>query len=170
MKLHCYIQSINIYMSMTLVESVIAFFAWTLCLYIIHRSLHAFGKEWFPLAFEAHSDHHKYINVNNGTSWHWNNLLLYNDTWLSTLDLWITEVIPTVLFSWITGHWWISIFYYFWAALLQEQIEHNPKFNYYPWITSGKWHLVHHNDTEVNFGLFFSVWDKLFKTHQHFEV
>lgn len=149
-----------------ILEYFVIFLAWTLCLYVIHRAIHAHGRKYFPLAFKAHADHHRYINVNHGTSWHWNNLLLFNDTWLSTLDLWITEVIPTIIFSWITGHWWIAIFYYFWAALLQEQIEHNPKFDFYPFITSGKWHLVHHYNVSANFGLFFPIWDIIFKSYR----
>jgi sterol desaturase/sphingolipid hydroxylase (fatty acid hydroxylase superfamily) len=140
------------------------FLAWTLYLYIIHRAIHTVGQKYLPLAFLAHADHHKYINTHEQTKWHWNNIFLFNDTWMSTLDLWITEVIPTLLFSWITGHWWISVFYYFWAAFVQETIEHNPKFNWYPWLTSGKWHLVHHWDTRVNFGLFSPLWDWMFGT------
>jgi sterol desaturase/sphingolipid hydroxylase (fatty acid hydroxylase superfamily) len=145
-----------------IIEYPVAFLAWTFCLYWIHRAGH---KIQFVNKF--HQDHHLFINRNGGTSWHWNNLFLYNDTWKSTIDLWITEVIPTVIFSAITGHWWIAIFYYFWAALLQEVIEHNPKFNLYPWLTSGQWHLVHHRSQRKNFGLFLPIWDKMFGTFKH---
>jgi hypothetical protein len=144
----------------------LTFLTWTLYLYLIHRVLHDFGDKIFPFAYAAHLDHHKYINKHKGTSWHWNNLFLFNDTWLSTADLWITEVVPTLLFSCITGQWWISIFYYFWAALIQEVVEHNPKFDIYPWLTSGKWHLEHHWNTKVNYGLFIPVWDIVFDSHK----
>jgi len=143
---------------------IFVFISWTLYLYLIHRVIHSIGLRLFPVAFNAHADHHRYINTNKQTTWHWNNLFLFNDTWTSTLDLWITEVIPTLIFSLITGAWWISVFYYFWAALVQEVIEHNPKFDLYPFLTSGKWHLVHHHNTSVNYGLFFPVWDILFGT------
>lgn len=143
---------------------LVVFLAWTLYLYIIHRAIHAVGQKYLPLAFLAHADHHKYINTHEQTRWHWNNIFLFNDTWTSTLDLWITEVIPTLLFSWITGEWWLSVFYYFWAAFVQETIEHNPNFDWYPFITSGRWHLLHHWDTRVNFGLFIPVWDWMFGT------
>jgi sterol desaturase/sphingolipid hydroxylase (fatty acid hydroxylase superfamily) len=139
----------------------IAFLTWTFSLYWIHRIGHKISFINF-----AHRDHHRFININGKTNWHWNNLFLFNDTWTSTLDLWITEVVPTVLFSIITGHWWISIFYYLWAALIQEMVEHNPKFNLYPLLTSGKWHLIHHQNPGRNFGLFLPIWDKLFGTHQ----
>lgn len=146
-------------------EHILVFFSWTLYLYVIHRITHAVGLAYFPLVFKAHADHHRYINTHKLTKWHWNNLFLFNDNWTSTLDLWLTEVLPTLLFSWITGYWWVSVFYYLWAALIQENIEHNPKINLFPYLTSGQWHLVHHRDTSSNFGLFTPIWDLLFKTH-----
>lgn len=135
------------------------FFLWTLLLYIVHRLMHE-----IPILRNIHLDHHRYIIKNLGnTSWHWNNLFLYNDTWISTLDLWITEVVPTLIFSYITGHWWIFAFYYCWAAFIQEIIEHNPKINWYP-FTSGRWHLIHHRNFKKNYGLFHPVWDRIFQT------
>lgn len=117
-----------------------------------------------------HFDHHGHILKqlkmgNNPTKWHWNNLFLYNDSFKSTVDLWLSEVIPTFLFSWITGQWWIIIFYYFWAAFIQEIIEHNPKINF-PILTSGRWHLLHHITSTKNYGLFTSLWDRVFRTNQ----
>jgi sterol desaturase/sphingolipid hydroxylase (fatty acid hydroxylase superfamily) len=141
-------------------EYIFAFLGWTFCLYWIHRIGHK-----TPIVKTAHLDHHKFINIHGKTKWHWNNLFLFNDTWMSTIDLWITEVIPTLIFSWITGHWWISVFYYLWAALIQEVIEHNPKVNMLL-LTSGQWHLVHHTNPAKNFGLFLPVWDKLFGTYK----
>ena len=138
------------------------FLLWTLVLYAIHRLIHI-----APILNKIHLDHHVYIskklNKNESMSWHWSNLFLFNDTWLSTFDLWITEVIPTLVFSFITGQWWIFIFYYCWAAMIQESIEHNPKINLYP-LTSGTWHLKHHQNCKKNYGLFHPLWDKLFKT------
>jgi sterol desaturase/sphingolipid hydroxylase (fatty acid hydroxylase superfamily) len=137
------------------------FLMWTLCLYSIHILAHR-----VPLLRTLHRDHHAHIRVSNNSKWHWSNLLLFNDTWTSTADLWCTEVIPTLIFSAITGHWWISVFYYLWAALLQEALEHNPNNNWYP-FTAGKWHLVHHQNSTKNYGLFIPLWDKLFKTEKH---
>lgn len=146
-------------------EYIFAFLTWTFVLYWIHRVGHK-----TPIVKDAHRDHHKFININGKTTWHWNNLFLFNDTWTSTADLWITEVIPTVIFSWITGHWWLSVFYYLWAALIQEVVEHNPKFDMYPFLTSGRWHLVHHRDSTRNYGLFLPVWDLLFGTYKSHKV
>ena len=110
-------------------------------------------------------DHHRYINNNGMQGWRWNNLLLYNDTKNSTIDLYITEVIPTFLFSLITGQWWIFIFYYVWAAFFQETLEHNPNINVFG-FTSGKWHLIHHKRNNKNYSLFFPIWDILFQTNK----
>lgn len=140
-------------------QYVLAFLGWTLMIYVMHVAMH-----YVPVLKDIHWDHHKYITDNDGTKWSWNNLLLYNDTWLSTADLWITEVIPTLVFCWITGHWWIALFYYVWAAFVQEQVEHNKKVNLYPLLTTGRWHLVHHKHPNKNYGLFLPIWDKLFGT------
>ena len=116
-----------------------------------------------------HGEHHRFINkcIKSGQrmQWHWNNLFLINDNIKSTIDLWITEVIPTIVFSAITQQWWIFIFYYIWAAILQETLEHNPNVNFYPFLTSGKWHLVHHTHPDKNFCLIFPIWDILLKTN-----
>jgi sterol desaturase/sphingolipid hydroxylase (fatty acid hydroxylase superfamily) len=68
-----------------------------------------------------------------------------------------------LIFSYITGHWWIFVFYYCWAAFIQEIIEHDPEINWYP-FTSGRWHLLHHRNFEKNYGLFHPVWDRIFQT------
>ena len=137
------------------------FLLWTLMLYWIHRLAHV-----LPFFRKYHFDHHKVINLND-VKWSWNNFLLYNDTRKSTIDLWLTEVIPTIIFSLVTGQWWISVFYYLWAALIQERIEHDKNFDL-PLLTSGKWHLVHHRNGAYNFGLFFSLWDRVFETNKSF--
>lgn len=141
---------------------VVYFLCWTFILYWIHRLAHAvnFFKKY-------HWDHHSYINKNGSSGWNANNLLLFNDTRESTIDLWLTEVIPSFLFSLITGQWWVVIFYYLWAALLQETLEHNSKLNLFPLLTSGKWHLIHHKDAEKNFGLFIPLWDIIFGTYKN---
>jgi sterol desaturase/sphingolipid hydroxylase (fatty acid hydroxylase superfamily) len=141
------------------VTVVVTFLAWTFTLYWIHRFIHR-----FPILNNYHQDHHLYIDRHRGTKWHWNNIFLYNDTWKSTVDLWTSEVIPTIIFSAVTGCWWLFIFYYLWAAFLQESLEHNPNFDRYPLITSGKWHLLHHKKQRKNYGLFIPLWDKIFKT------
>lgn len=137
---------------------MIYFLLWTFILYWIHRAVHI-----TPYIKRIHANHHGFVLTNN-TGWHWSNLFLFNDTWASTVDLWITEVIPTLIFSLITGQWWISILYYVWAAFVQETLEHNKNFNI-PILTSGKWHMIHHRSSS-NYGLFIALWDMIFGTYK----
>jgi sterol desaturase/sphingolipid hydroxylase (fatty acid hydroxylase superfamily) len=129
-------------------------------LYWVHRIGHKipYIKEW-------HWDHHVYIIKHGSPTWHWNNLFLFNDTWLSTLEMYVLEVIPTLLFSWATGQWWIFIFYYVWAAGPQVTLEHHKNIDV-PLLTTGKWHLIHHRRPNKNYGLFFPIWDILFGTYK----
>ena len=46
-------------------------------------------------------------------------------------------------------------------------LKHNKNFDWYPWLTSGKWHIFHHNQPKFNFGVYFPIWDILFKTHKY---
>lgn len=137
---------------------MIEFLSWTLILYWIHRLGHK--SKWL---MKFHSDHHSYANKNE-IKWNWSNLFFFTDTWKSTIDLWLTEVIPTLVFCAVFSCWWIFMFYWTWAALIQETVEHNPKVNIPLW-SSGVWHLSHHKNPTVNFGLYFTIWDKIFRTN-----
>lgn len=153
-----------------MIEIILHFLSWTFLLYWIHRLGHH-----TPIVQTFHKDHHGFISTiikgnTEPNDWHWSNLFLFNDNWNSTVDLWLTEVIPTLLYSWITGVWWISIFYYVWAAFIQERIEHNPNVDIYPWLTSGQWHLMHHKNPDKNYGLFFPIWDILFNTYKRHKL
>jgi sterol desaturase/sphingolipid hydroxylase (fatty acid hydroxylase superfamily) len=101
---------------------------------------------------------------NNEVKWHWNNLFLCNQDIRSTIDLWLTEVIPTITFCFIFGCWYIFGLYYLWASLLQERIEHNKNWDV-PGFTSGKWHLIHHRSPH-NYSLLIPIWDIVFRTNQ----
>ena len=81
---------------------VIMFLLWTLMLYLIHRLIHII---YIPYIHDWHWDHHKVISQETHWGLHWSNIFLYNDTWKSTFDLWCTEVIPTIVFCWLIGHW-----------------------------------------------------------------
>lgn len=139
-----------------MIDYIFIFLLWTFVIYWCHRLAHI-----IPIINELHYDHHKYA-LNNNISWHWSNLFLFNDTWKSTLDLWITEVIPTLIISYFLGEW-LFVIYYMWAAFIQERIEHNETFDWYP-FTSGKWHMIHHRNSNYNFGIFIPIWDIIFLT------
>jgi lathosterol oxidase len=132
---------------------------WNLCLYSLHRITHI-----TPVIKDLHRKHHIYV-LTNPTGWHWNNVFLYNDNLEGTLDFWVTEVIPTIIFCAIFNCWWLFMFFWIWAAFFQENLEHNNNINF-PFFTFGKWHVEHHKNPKKNFGFFFPIWDKLFRTEK----
>lgn len=140
---------------------VVEFFVWLFCLYWVHRLVHV-----APFLKSIHWEHHKYITSSVNNNWHWSNVFLFNDNIKSTIDLWITEVVPTLLFCVMIGDFTIFVVYYIWAAFIQEVIEHNSKINLYPFLTSGRWHLNHHYNPTCNFGLFTGVFDTMFMTNK----
>jgi len=147
----------------SIISGIGYFLLWTLVLYWVHRLAHTFK---IPYVTDWHWDHHKQITLNTAKGPHWGNLLLWSDSWKSTLDMWCTDVIPTIIFCWVTGQWWIGAFYYIWAAFFQEALEHNQKLKLYPFLTTGSYHLVHHKDSKKNFGLFVPIWDIVFRTNK----
>ena len=141
------------------------FYGWLLLLYAVHRAAHrvAFLRRF-------HLDHHRNIALaGEPQRWHWSNLLLCNNTVKSTIDLWLTEVVPTFLFAAAFNAWWVAVFYYLWAAFLQESLEHSPRTDLCG-FTFGKWHLIHHRNVKANFGLFVPFWDIMFGSNVPVEM
>jgi sterol desaturase/sphingolipid hydroxylase (fatty acid hydroxylase superfamily) len=136
------------------------FLFWTFILYWSHRAAHKIS--WIK---KIHNRHHVLIDQNFDITTRWYNVFLISHIKEDTYDLWVTEVIPTIIFSLITEQYWILAFYYIWAAFFQETIEHKKNLNLY-FLTSGKWHLIHHQTSNKNFGIFFPIWDIIFKTNQ----
>jgi len=143
-------------------EYILVFLFWTFTVYWMHRLAHVWS---FMRKF--HSDHHAQVTQDTIQGLNWKNMFLWFDSWKSTVDQWLTEVIPTIIISAVTGHWWLFAFYYIWAAFIQEAVEHNEKVNLYPFITSGKWHLIHHINPTKNYGVFFPIWDIIFRTKEN---
>ena len=137
---------------------IVYFLLWTLIIYSLHRIVHQVS-----IFSYFHREHHRFVRENE-IIWHWSNIFLWNDNFKSSIDYWLTEVIPTLLFSIVTGQYWISICFYLYAAFIQERLEHNNNFNLYPFYTSGKWHLMHHTHYPCNFGIITPFWDWVFKT------
>lgn len=146
---------------MFILEAVFYFFVWTLIIYWIHRLCHN-----VPALSYFHKEHHKYVTKNPNINWHWSNVFLFNDNWPSTIDYWLTEVIPTLIFSMITGQWWIAVLFYLYAATIQERVEHSRYFNAYPFYTSGQWHLLHHTSRPCNYGIITPFWDWVFGSNR----
>ena len=143
----------------TILIHILYFFFWTLVIYVMHILAHK-----IPFLMYFHADHHIQIYRNNYGKWKWSNLFIWIDTWKTTGDQWLTEVIPTFIFAWITGAWWIFIAYWIWSATFQELIEHNTSIDFYPLEVSGKWHMVHHTYPNKNYGIIHPFWDIIFGT------
>ena len=130
---------------------VIYFILWTFVLYWLHRFFHN-----VPILKEMHMVHHMHVTLGTGSSgWNWKHMFLWIDDWKGTVDQWLIEIVPTIIFCWLLDQWWLLAFYWFWAAFVQERIEHNINFNIFPLLTSGAWHLKHHRNCNVNYGVFF---------------
>lgn len=141
---------------------ILYFILWTFMIYWSHRIFHSFS-----ILMKFHQIHHDHVTNGTGSNkWSWKHLFIWVDGWRGTLDQWIMEVIPTIIFCWFFNQWWLLFFYWFWTAFIQERIEHNPNLNLYPYISSGKWHLIHHVDDSKNFGVFTPIWDILFNTNR----
>lgn len=137
----------------------LTFLLWTFFIYWTHRLAHVWS-----FMREYHTDHHAQVTNDTITGLSWKNAFLWFDTWDSTVDQWLTEVIPTVVISFVTDQWWLLGCYYIWAGFIQETVEHNPKIDMYPLVTSGKWHLIHHENPTKNYGVVFPIWDLIFGT------
>ena len=139
---------------------IVYLLSWTFMIYWIHRMAHH-----VPGIRRIHMGHHKFIATNPPPTWHWTNLFLYQDNWISTADVWITEIIPTIIFCWLTDTWWLAGLFYLWQALIQERLEHNPNFDGYPLFTCGQWHMMHHYfQGRCNYGIFVPIWDMIFNS------
>ena len=139
---------------------VLYFFLWTLLLYVVHRLAHA-----LPYIKKIHSEHHRYVMRNRDWGIKWQDLYLSRGANKVTLDLWFTEVIPTLLFCAVTGHWWIFGAYYFWSAFYEKATKYNRDVDVFL-VTWGMWTLTHYRRNTLNFGGIFSLWDIIFKTNR----
>lgn len=139
---------------------IVYFLLWTLLLYWMHRAVHV-----LPYLKDIHKEHHRYVVRSKEYGIALKHLLLIHKSKDYTIDLWITEVIPTIVFSLLTGQIWILVVYYIWAALLQTTVKYDTNFDVFP-ITWGNWTLLHYRYNTKNFGSVFSLWDRLFKTNK----
>ena len=135
------------------------FLIWTLVIYWTHKAAHSF--EWL---WQFHQAHHE-VEYNGELEFSWWNLVGWFNDWRSTLDQWITEVIPTGVFILIFPDAWpIAIFYYIDGFVLAEGLtDHNPRIDV-PGLSMGRYHLLHHKNPNVNYDLYFRIWDRLFGT------
>jgi len=147
------------YVAIEILTYIAIFLAWVLVLYCAHRICHV-----IPFLKKIHLYHHDFINTSQ-PQWDWKNIFLWTNDFGETMDLWVTEGIPTLAFCTVTGHWWIFVWWWIWAGLIEQFIEHNPKFDV-PFLSAGKHHLQHHKYYNVNYSTFFPLWDWVLGTYK----
>lgn len=134
------------------------FLGWTFIAYWTHRAAHAFDFLW-----KFHREHH--VVVYEGKfEFSWWNLVGWVNDWKSTLDDWLTEIIPLGLYIWIfPAAWPVVIYYYIDSSLSEGILDHNPRIDV-PGLAMGRYHLAHHDDMRVNFDNYTRLWDWVFGT------
>ncbi len=135
---------------------VLFFIAYDTCFYWTHRFLHL--KRVYK---HTHSVHHQSINVNPLSGYS----LDIVEGFLITLPHYlIMFTIPwhfTALITFGTlGMIWTG-YIHLGYELLPKGKENHP---IYKWLYSAEHHLLHHQKYTMNFGLYFTFWDKLCKT------
>lgn len=141
-------------------ENILLIFLWTLLLWSMHFLSHHTQFLW-----KFHLAHHEEV-LNGIGNPDWRNLFLWFNTFEVTMDQWLIEVIPTLVLAYAFNAYWLIMFYYVWAACIQESIRHNPEFNLMPFLVSGKYHLIHHRNSSKNFGVYTPIWDMLLGTYE----
>ncbi len=136
------------------------FLLWSLIIYWTHRSAHM-----IPFLWQFHHAHHQ-VAYNGELEFSWWNVIGWFNDWPSTLDQWITEIIPMIVFVLVFPDAWpIAVLYYIDGFILAEGLtDHNPRLEI-PGLSMGRYHLKHHANPNVNFDLYFHFWDQLFGTH-----
>lgn len=142
-----------------LLEFLLLLLLWTMMIYWTHRLAHR-----LPCLWRFHSAHHA-VEYKGEYEFSWWNLVGWFNDWKSTIDQWLTEIIPTTLFVLVFPQAWpILVIYYVDGFVLAEGLtDHNPRIDI-PALSMGKYHLRHHADMSGNYDLYFRLWDKVFGT------
>ncbi|MEJ0062639.1 MAG: sterol desaturase family protein [Alphaproteobacteria bacterium] len=153
-----------------ILEFAAAFFLSTFFSYWMHRLAHV-HKPWNPLWIN-HKPHHqiKYDEHTPVMVYDWREFIFWFGTWKQTLDVWITDTIPTILAACIIGGagWYILAFHYFYHVFLSGGLlEHNVKIKgpITRILACGQFHMQHHRKFDRNFGFVIGLWDYVFRTY-----
>ena len=134
---------------------------WTLLIYCTHRLAHS-----IPALWHFHQAHHA-VSYDGKWEFSWWNLIGWFNDWRSTLDQWLTEIIPTILYILLFHDAWpIAVLYYIDSFLSEGITDHNPRIAV-PGLAMGRYHLAHHADMTMNFDLYTHFWDWVFGTRHH---
>lgn len=142
-----------------LVQLCLYFLLFSFVVYWTHRIAHNTKFLWY-----FHKAHHSILYAGDYEFSWWNLVGWFND-WQATVDQWVTEIIPLLIMIYIwPGAWPIAVLYYLDGFILAEGItDHNPRINI-PGLAMGRYHLMHHQNTTVNYDQYFRLWDTIFGT------
>lgn len=158
-------------------DFIFCFLLWTLISYALHRLAHT--KSRYNPLFKIHLAHHKAEygkEENYKFKWPgWRSFVLWFDDLKSSLDVWITLILPAVLVSLLfpTTHFAVLIFVYFYEVFLSEHnLDHNPEITGFVTrvLAIGQYHLTHHHYPKYNYGLYLTIWDIVFVTTRQKDV
>ncbi|WP_343564317.1 sterol desaturase family protein [Kiloniella sp. b19] len=144
-----------------LLELAGAFLVFTFVTYWTHRIAHCWKPLWY-----LHEAHHS-VPYKGEYEFSLLNLVGWYNDWRSTLDVWVTEVLPMagLVLLW-PATWPLAVLFYIDNVLSEGLTDHNPRINI-PGLAMGKYHIEHHKDMSVNFDGYFRLWDKVFGTQRN---
>jgi len=139
--------------------------AWTALAYAIHRLAHHSGR-WNRL-HTLHRAHHAPGYLLRQRPLRWHHLLFWFDTSAETLDVWITLTLPALLIAALFPGQGPTLlcFHYLYEILLSDtRFDHNPGIDgpITRMLACGTYHLQHHSNPSLHFGLIFTLWDHIF--------
>jgi sterol desaturase/sphingolipid hydroxylase (fatty acid hydroxylase superfamily) len=147
------------------------FLLWTLAIYWIHRLSHIHSRR-NPL-WRVHVAHHQ-INYLGSLDPidplpKYLKYLFWFGSWKTTLDVVMVLTLPLVAIACFVPQYGILllILHYFYEVFLSEgTLDHNPRIKgpvtkVFAW---GHYHLLHHKNLKVNYGLLITLWDVVFGT------
>jgi sterol desaturase/sphingolipid hydroxylase (fatty acid hydroxylase superfamily) len=150
---------------------VLTFLLWSLGAYWLHRLGHV-AHRLNPL-FRIHMAHHRVdydAEPLPGESLvRPEYFLLWYGSLAASADVWITIFIPAFVLSFFspgTGLPLVMLLYFYEAILSERLLDHNPKMSgpltvVFAW---GNYHLSHHHHVRTNYGLYVTLWDRVFGT------
>ncbi|MEM9304566.1 MAG: sterol desaturase family protein [Pseudomonadota bacterium] len=149
------------------------FLLWTFCMYWLHRWSHIAKPG--NLLWKIHVAHHQIPYLSRATPDVRptpGQFVFWLGGWRESLDVIVVMTLPLVLITLAFPQYGLPllVFHYFYEVFLSEGLlDHNPRVKgpvtrYFAW---GHFHLFHHINLKVNYGLIVTWWDHLFGTARH---
>lgn len=143
------------------------FLLWTFLVYWIHRLSHI-EASWNPL-WRIHRVHHAIDYSKPRVRLLRPSLVFWFGSIAATADILISITLPLVLvvLIWPSYGIWLLPFHYLYEGIFSERIlDHNPRITgrITRYLSIGRYHMRHHGNKAVNFSIYITLWDRLFRT------